>query len=42
MAFQKGIDREQTLLFPVSLEEMISKEHPVRIIDLFIEMSIPD
>lgn len=36
MAFQKGIDREQTLLFPVSLEEMIPTEHPVRIIDLFI------
>lgn len=37
MAFQKGIDREQTLLFPVSLEEMVPKEHPVRIIDLFIQ-----
>ncbi len=36
MSFQKGIDREQTLLFPVSIEEMIPKEHPVRIIDLFI------
>lgn len=37
MSFQKGNDREQTLLFPVSLEEMITKEHPVRIIDLFIQ-----
>jgi len=37
MAFQTGLDREQALLFPVSLEEMIPKEHPVRIIDLFIE-----
>ncbi len=37
MAFLKGIDREQTLLFPVTIEEMIPAEHPVRIIDLFIE-----
>ncbi|HRH67830.1 MAG TPA: IS1182 family transposase [Bacteroidia bacterium] len=37
MAFQTGVDREQALLFPVSLEEMIPKEHPVRIIDLFIQ-----
>ena len=37
MGFQNGIDREQTLLFPVSLEEMIPKEHHVRIIDLFIQ-----
>lgn len=37
MAFQKGIDRGQSLLFPVSLEEMIADEHPVRIIDLFIQ-----
>lgn len=37
MSFLKGIDREQTMLFPVSLEEMIPKEHPVRIIDLFIQ-----
>ena len=37
MGFQNGIDREQTMLFPVSLEEMIPEEHPVRIIDLFIQ-----
>lgn len=37
MGFLKGMDREQTLLFPVSLEEMIPQEHPVRIIDLFIQ-----
>ena len=37
MAFQTGIDREQALLFPVSLDDMIPKEHPVRIIDLFIQ-----
>ena len=37
MAFQIGIDREQALLFPVSPDEMIPEEHPVRIIDLFIE-----
>ncbi len=36
MGFQKGIDREQTLLFPLSLDEMIPEEHPVRIIDLSI------
>jgi transposase len=37
MGFQNGIDRTQTLLFPVNLEEMIPEEHPVRIIDLFIQ-----
>ncbi len=37
MGFQKGIDREQTILFPLSLEEMIPNEHPLRIIDLFIQ-----
>ncbi len=31
MGFQKGIDREQTILFPLSLEEMIPKVHPLRI-----------
>ena len=36
MNFQEEVDRKQTLLFPVSLEEMIPEEHPVRIIDLFI------
>ncbi|HQU96957.1 MAG TPA: hypothetical protein PLO39_12490 [Saprospiraceae bacterium] len=37
MAFQKGMGRGQSLLFPLSLDEMISAEHPVRIIDLFIQ-----
>ncbi len=37
MGFQNGIDREQTMLFPVSLEDMIPKEHPIRILDLFIQ-----
>jgi transposase len=36
MGFQKGIDRNQNMLFPINLEDMIPKEHPVRIIDLFI------
>ena len=37
MNFQEGVDRNQALLFSVSLEEMIPEEHPVRIIDLFIQ-----
>ena len=37
MGFQRGINREQAILFPVCLDEMIPEEHPVRIIDLFIQ-----
>jgi hypothetical protein len=37
MGFRKGIDRDQTNLFPVNLEDMIPKELRVSIIDLFIQ-----
>ncbi len=34
MTFQIGINRKQALLFPVCLDEMIPKEHPIRIVNL--------
>lgn len=37
MAFKKGIDRSQVLLFPESLDEYVSEDSPVRLIDAFVE-----
>lgn len=37
MAFKKGIDRGQFLLFPESLDEYVSEDSPVRLIDAFVE-----
>ena len=38
MKFIKGHDREQTYLFPVSLDQSIGPENEVRLIDLFAEI----
>ncbi|WP_430448715.1 IS1182 family transposase [Rhodophyticola sp.] len=35
--FIEGVDRGQVSLFPERLEEWIDEEHPVRVIDLFVE-----
>ena len=37
MAFKKGIDRDQVLLFPESLDDYVLEDSPVRLIDAFIE-----
>ena len=37
MAHIKGIDRNQNFLLPPSLDEWIPKNHPARIIDMFVE-----
>lgn len=37
MAFKSGIDRNQVLLFPESLDEYVSEDSPVRLIDAFVE-----
>ncbi len=37
MAYIKGTERNQLLLVPPSLDEMIEEESPVRIIDAFID-----
>lgn len=37
MAFKKGIDRDQVLLFPERLDEYVSEDSPVRLIDAFVE-----
>ena len=37
MAYRYGEDREQTMLFPESLESAINLEHPVRAYDVFVD-----
>lgn len=37
MKYIIGKDRQQTAIFPVSMEEAINKDHEVRIIDLFVD-----
>jgi transposase len=37
MAYIRGVDRQQKLLLPESLEEYVGAEHPVRFIDAFVE-----
>ena len=32
-----GVDREQTMLLPETLEDYIAADHPVRLIDAFID-----
>ena len=36
MKFVQGQDREQTYLFPVSIEQSVDVDNEVRIIDLFV------
>lgn len=35
--FIEGMDREQATLFPECLEDWISEDNPVRVIDVFID-----
>lgn len=35
--FVQGIDRTQATLFPESLDEYVTEENPVRVIDVFID-----
>jgi transposase len=37
MAYVSGVDRQQTMLLPESLEQYVGSEHPVRFIDAFVE-----
>ncbi len=37
MQFIQGKNREQSLLFPESLDQIIEQDNEVRIIDLFVE-----
>ena len=36
MSYVSGVDREQTMLLPESLEEYVAAEHPVRFIEAFV------
>ena len=40
MDYIEGTDRHQSILFPESLEEYVSPENPVRVIDAFVESQI--
>lgn len=43
MKFIKGTNRQQTHLFPISLEQSIAQDNEVRVIDLFVEsLSLKD
>ena len=37
MAYVRGVDREQSLLLPESLDDYVQAEHPVRFIDAYVE-----
>lgn len=37
MAFKKGLDRNQALLFPESLDDYVMEDSPVRLIDAFVD-----
>lgn len=36
--YKTGKNRQQTLLFPPSIDEMVSKDNPVRGIDSYIDI----
>ncbi len=36
MGYKSGVDREQQILFPESLDEYVSADNPVRVIDAFV------
>lgn len=38
MGYIEGVGREQQILFPESLDEYVTAENPVRVIDLFVSM----
>lgn len=37
MPYVKGVDRNQTTLFPESIEDYIAEDNPVRVIDIYVE-----
>ena len=40
MRYVKGEDRHQITLFPESIDEYISQDNPVRVIDAFVNLSV--
>ncbi len=37
MPYVQGVDRNQTTLFPESIEDYITGDNPVRVIDVYVE-----
>ena len=37
MGFAQGVNRNQLLMFPQSLDEYIAEDNPVRLIDAFVD-----
>jgi len=37
MNYIQGTDRNQTFLFPGTIDEIISDDNPVRVIDVFVD-----
>lgn len=35
--FVQSVDRSQSLLFPTQLDDFVTKDNPVRVIDAFVE-----
>ena len=42
MQFIQGKNREQSILFPQSLDQIIEQDNKVRIIDIFVESINPE
>lgn len=38
MGYKAGLDRDQAVLFPATLDEYVSDENPVRVIDVFVDL----
>ena len=36
MGYKAGVDREQQAMFPATLDEYVSADNPVRVIDAFV------
>ncbi len=35
--FIQGVDRTQAILFPESVDDYVSEDNPVRVVDLFVD-----
>jgi len=40
--YKEGLNRKQQLLFPLSLDEYVDDINPVRVIDGYVDITIPN